>query len=955
MPALLAGAVVIVALLWVGPWLLDWNTHRAAIEAAASGFIGRQVEIDGPIRLTLLPEPSITAEKVLVRDDGDGVRMSTRALTLNLSLGALLTGRVAVTHVALDRPDIRLPWPLPKGPISIEPPPWLASLSADVTGGSLSIGPLRVTNANLNVVTGGLSAALHIDGTANAGGAGWQAGIDLDWPQSNGSAPLQVTLQGTGTPASSFGFKGVMAANGHVRGRFLAHGDSLAAVVPAPALPFDASGTLNGDGRSMNITDLALNLGNMPASGEVKLRLTTLKAPFSSAPSLSISLHMPMLDLGPWLTAFPVGISKAAPLSLDLSADAAVFGDGLLRRFGVKLITSPTRIRVDDVHASLPGEASIALSGLYDPAALAFIGNMNLGVPSPAVTLHWLAQSKLLPDYSGALTGLSSLKITANVDADPQRAALTGIAGRMNDTTIAGGLVLGFGAKPTIAAGLDFGKIDLGEWLPPAWLVRPPRPDMVAHALSGVTADLRLSAGEVWLGAERIDHALLDAAISRGELNLRELAGQGQGMQVLASGAMSAAGQLRNARLVLAAPHATPFVALLPARLRGERAFWAEPLAATVTAAGPPDALVLAAQGSLGDLDFSAQPVLDLVHGRLQGAVTLRHPSASRLLHGLGYSNAAAWVGEGSFSVVATMKSDDKSWSVSPITFSLGMLHGTGNLARAAGALPGGRHVTGSLAIDTLPWPEPARDEPVPVDLLRGWQASLGITVGRVVDELTPVATDIHAHSDVADGKLHIAIARARYLGGTLTGAVDLAAADPPTLGATLSLTGAQLSAATAPAVAALPLQGTATTLDTHVSLQARGYSLNSWLASLNGKVDLAAAHGTLSGIDLGATLKPTSDETAGAVHASKLFTGSTPFDSLSATGIVTQGDLQVDAFRLSGAAGAMTASGQVDLVRGVCNLNLGLRPAAGAPLTAVLQGSISKPNEWLVRGTAMN
>ena len=248
MPFLLCGAVIIVAAIWIGPRLLDWNTHRGTIEAAASGFLGRDVEISGPIRLSLLPQPSITAERVEVRDDGDGVRMATRALTLNLSLGALLTGRVAVTHVVLDRPDIRLPWPLPRGPISIEPPPWLAALSADVTRGSLVIGPLKVTDANISVVTGGTSTALRIDGTATVGGAGWQVGIGLSWPQSDGAAPLDVTLQNAATPASTFGFKGVMAASGQVVGSFTAHGDNLAALVPAPALPFDATGTLRADG-----------------------------------------------------------------------------------------------------------------------------------------------------------------------------------------------------------------------------------------------------------------------------------------------------------------------------------------------------------------------------------------------------------------------------------------------------------------------------------------------------------------------------------------------------------------------------------------------------------------------------------------------------------------------------------------------------------------------------------
>jgi hypothetical protein len=966
-PVLLALALVIVVGLWVGPRLFDWNAHRGTIEAAASGFLGRDVEISGPITLSLLPHPSITAERVEVRDDGDGVRMATRALTLNLSLGALLTGRVEVTHVVLDRPDIRLPWPLPRGPISIEPPPWLAALSADVTRGSLAIGPLKVTSADLSVVTGGTATALRIDGTATAGGDGaagqaWQVGIGLSWPRNDGSAPLEVTLQNAATPASTFGFKGVMAASGQVDGSFTAHGDDLAALVPAPALPFDAIGTLRADGHSVNLSDLALSLGNMPASGDVRLRLDTPKAPSAfktgmGTPSLTIHLHTPMLDLGPWLTAFPAASTTAAPLSLDLDADSAVFGDGLLRSFGLKLVTSPTRIVVDDVHATLPGEAGIALSGFYDPAAVSFIGKMNLDVPSPAITLHWLAQSKLLPDYSQALSGLTSLAITADVAGDPRHAAVTGIAGRMNDTTIAGGLALGLGANASLAAGLDFGKIDLGQWLPPDWLEDPPRPDLLAHALTGISADLRLTAGEVWLGDDRIDHGVFDAAIGGGTLNLRQLAGQDQGMQILASGAMDSASTLSNARLVLAAPHASPFVDLLPPRLRGERAFWNQPLAATVTVSGPPSALAVSLQASLGDLAVSAQPRMDLVHDHWQGAVTLQHPSAARLLRSFGYGDAAAWVGEGSLSVVADAASDGSSWALAPVTFSLGMVHGSGRLGRASARPPDARQTTGTFVINSLPWPAPAADDPIPVNLLRGWQARLDITVNQVMDDLSPVASDVHAVTQVKDGALRVAIDRAHILGGTLSGVVTLAAADPPTVTATLALSGAAPDPAAEHDLPAwLPFDLTASRLDGQGRFSAHGYSLTSWLASLDATMSVTAGPGVIAGIDLASLPKLALGDAPAVARKAAVFAGRTTFDTLSATARVALGELQLGGFQLSGPAGVLTATGAVDLVRGICNLNLALKPAGGvAALDAVLQGPVTHPASFLVHGTAMN
>jgi hypothetical protein len=420
---------------------------------------------------------------------------------------------------------------------------------------------------------------------------------------------------------------------------------------------------------------------------------------------------------------------------------------------------------------------------------------------------------------------------------------------------------------------------------------------------------------------------------------------------------MSAQGVLRDARLVLAAPHASPFVDLLPTRLRGATAIWAAPLAASLTAAGPPDALALSVQGTLGDLDFSAQPVLDLIHDHWRGAVTLRHPSAARLLRGLGYGDAAAWLGEGSFSVVANAASDGSSWAVAPLTFSLGMLHGSGRVSRASARPPDDRRISGTLAIDTLPWPEPEADEPIPVDLLRGWQATLGITVRQVVDDLSPVATDVRAYTDVTGGVLRVAIEHATVLGGTASGTLRLAAADPPTLRATFGLSGARL---TAGSESALPdwLAGgvTAKGLDGDVSLQARGYSLGSWLASLDASLGFTLAQGALSGIDLAAIPKPGLDDALAPTRKSALFAGQTPFDAIRATASIGQGDLQLDIFQLNGAAGEMTAAGQVDLVQGVCNINLALKPPGGSTaLSAVLQGPLRHPTAWIVHGTAMN
>ena len=952
-----AGLVLFVALLWFGPRYADWSAHRAAVEAVASELLGRDVKINGEIHLILLPEPSIAAEKVQVGDSGDGVRMTTAGLTLNLSLGALLTGHIAVTHIELDRPDIRLPWPLPGGPDAIEPPPWLAALSADVRHGSVSFGTLHVTDADLSVVTGGVESALAVDGTAKAGGLPLQVDLDLSWQSADGSAPGRLSLSSTAGPASSILFQGKMTRAGQLTGRFAAQGADLSSFMAAPAWPFDVKAQLVADDRTIRLSDLAATVGTRPVTGTIALRLASAQAPLAQAPRLVMTLHTPMLDLAPWLKAFPAAGSAGVPLRLSLDADDATYGEGLLRHVGLTLATVAGQVRIDALTATLPGEAGLTLAGFYNPQNANFSGQMKLAAPSPLVTLHWLAQAQLVPDLGSALTGLDTLAIDSRVDAGPHQVALTEITGLMNDTTMSGGIVLSGGKKPRVSAGLAFGRVDLGQWLPTNWLTEPPRPDSLAQALGGINADLQLSANEVWLGDDRLDHTLLDADIEDGSVNLRQFASQDAGLQILASGALDKTGALHDGRLVVTAPHATPLVDLLPRRLRSMNPdFWAAPLAATVTASGPPTALAVALQGQLGDLGLSAQPVMDLVHHKWRGALTLQHPSAARLIGAFGFGQAAAWLGDGSLSVVATVASDDGAWRVGPLSFSLGLVHGGGSLAYQASVPPQERRVTGALRFSTLPWPHPAASDPVPLALLRGWNATVALSVETIANDLSPVAKQVQANADVTDGVLRLAVEHAALMGGTAFGTIKLDSADPPHAALELGLQNATVGSGPAPAW--VPKAFRASHLDARLLLTANGYSLSSWRASLSGVVAVTAADGSLPGISLAAT---GSAVKAGEAGSRMLFSGATPFDSLTATGTIAQGELQLTQATLAGKPGRMNATGQVDLVRGVCNLSLALEASAAPPATgldkvnAMLRGPVRDPQAWIVGSTTPN
>jgi uncharacterized protein involved in outer membrane biogenesis len=233
------------------------------------------------------------------------------------------------------------------------------------------------------------------------------------------------------------------------------------------------------------------------------------------------------------------------------------------------------------------------------------------------------------------------------------------------------------------------------------------------------------------------------------------------------------------------------------------------------------------------------------------------------------------------------------------------------------------------------------------MDLLQGWDATLELGIGAITDDLTPVATKIRGNLDVSDGVLRLALEHAQVLGGEAFGTIKVTRADPPQAEAELGLEQGQIGQ-----VGALPhwlpdglkMQG----LGGQVTLSAHGYSLASWLASLAGKVDVTAGAGSLPGL----TLAAAAGATAGLSSASAdkaLFSGATPFDRLTASATLNQGELGIGDFSLSGSAGALGVTGQVDLVRGVCNLDLVLKPVGAAAGAAVLRGPVHSPAAWIV------
>ena len=102
---------LLIAALLVLPLLIDVDAYKPEIAAQVKRATGRDVVIDGPIRLSLLPTPSVARDGVKffnMPGSKNPNMVEVKSVTVTPSLLALLVGDVEVAEVALVEPKIVL-------------------------------------------------------------------------------------------------------------------------------------------------------------------------------------------------------------------------------------------------------------------------------------------------------------------------------------------------------------------------------------------------------------------------------------------------------------------------------------------------------------------------------------------------------------------------------------------------------------------------------------------------------------------------------------------------------------------------------------------------------------------------------------------------------------------------------------------------------------------------------
>lgn len=585
---LLIGGGGIVALLVAAlvalPALIDVNSYKPLIVSQVKTATGRDLVIDGPISLSLLPTPtvSVTGVKFFNAPGSKNANMvEVKSVTVKPSLLALLGGNIEVSEVTLVEPKIVLEinaegkpnWEF--APSVAEAKPAAAKPSSPRP---LSLGRLTIDNgtlifsdskaglsvvadkANFTASVGSLDGPYSLAGEASVNGAPLRLDLAVGARGANGHT-ADLALQAGG---GKLGFKGTLSELGaaaRISGAATASAESLTTFVgtlvrlggqPAPVLPallagkFSFEGGIDVSQTAFAARDFKIALGQDSGSGSLSVALK---------PRLAVEgkVAVPKLDLDRWLAALqqpaPAATpsASAAPAAPPASAPAAtsqsLLGD-LTAKLGFEVgeviyNKQPVRnvvldidarggaVAVPKLAATLPGgmvlQAQSTLSG--DTARPSVTGQFSLVGPKLRETLSWLA----VDVSSVPPSKLQKLSLRGRMSSTGGNVQVSDAVFELDDLKGNGGVTVTFTVPLSIVTSVNIDTLDLDSFLTPVASPRQPAAasgpsaQASAPAVAGPSVGLKARVARLIYNKETIQGVDVDVALQGSTLRLNDI------------------------------------------------------------------------------------------------------------------------------------------------------------------------------------------------------------------------------------------------------------------------------------------------------------------------------------------------------------------------------------------------------------------------------------------------
>jgi uncharacterized protein involved in outer membrane biogenesis len=528
------GAILLIILaLLIAPALIDLDSYKPQIASEVEKATGRDLAIDGPVSLSLLPTPSVSVTGVHFANVAGAKipnMVEVRSVTVRPSLLALLTGRLEASEVILDQPKIALEvdtfgkpnWSFAPAAGQLKTRPSAADASKPPSAGTLVCNDGTVTfsdartglsvvaeKANFTASVGSIDGPYGLEGSATVNGSPFTFDLDVGAKDKDGYA-TRANLSGGGGKVDFKGTLSALAPNAHLTGRAAVSADSLTAFVtallaaagqPKPTLPSLLAGKFSFEGKvdlsqtAFSAKDFKMVQGQDSGSGSITVTLE---------PALTIDgeLSIPKLDLDAWLAALSPAAHTGTPPSASASASpgsaqvtAGSNGGSLLAALNAKLALDigeivynkqPVRdvalelearggaVAIPKLSAILPGDMHVmarsTLSG--DAAHPAATGEFSLVAPNLRDTLKWLAVDvSSLPADS-----LKRLSIKGRMTSRNGEVRVPDATVELDDLKATGGLTVTFSVPLSVTANVQLDTLDLDAVLASASPKAPAQP-----------------------------------------------------------------------------------------------------------------------------------------------------------------------------------------------------------------------------------------------------------------------------------------------------------------------------------------------------------------------------------------------------------------------------------------------------------------------------------------------
>jgi uncharacterized protein involved in outer membrane biogenesis len=356
--SLISLIVLVIFAVLFGPGLVDWNQHKSTLTELAKQSTGRDVFIDGDIKLNVLPSPTFIANKVRITNVKGGAvpeMMRLESLEVRIAPAPLLAGHIQIESVKLIRPMVEVqmfadgshnlsfataakdasPAPAESGtaptPENTSPsPPSTKSFLESIQLDSFAIedGTVVYRNAKdgtterISAIHGRLAAGSMI-GPFESSGRFIMRGIPISFEANIGKTihgrtlPLSATL-GDQSGRSKLMVSGTVASltdKPNFKGKIKGQGRTLAGLIrnltgntePLPgflAQSYNIEGSVTASEASVEAKNLVLKLGESNASADISVNLKkSIRA--------NVKIAAEHVDLDKWI-ALPTDNGKPA-------------------------------------------------------------------------------------------------------------------------------------------------------------------------------------------------------------------------------------------------------------------------------------------------------------------------------------------------------------------------------------------------------------------------------------------------------------------------------------------------------------------------------------------------------------------------------------------------------------------------------------------------------------------